>query len=85
RYICDWMSREINGQYVGPFGVDMMIIKTQSGLKVNPCVEINLRRTMGHVALSLSPTIREQQCLMNIGYDDNSYHMRIINDHELLY
>ena len=84
RYICDWMSREINGQYVGPFGVDMMIIKTHSGLKVNPCVEINLRRTMGHVALSLSPTTREQQCLMNIGYDGNSYHMRIINDHELL-
>lgn len=85
RFICDWMRCEINGRYVGPFGVDMMIIKTHNGLKVNPCVEINLRRTMGHVALSLSPSRSEQQCLMSICYNRASYHMRIINDHELLY
>lgn len=40
------------GKYCGPFGVDMMVCK--NGL-LHPCVEINLRRTMGHVALSLSP------------------------------
>lgn len=39
------------GTYVGPLGVDMMV--TSHG--VHPCVEINLRRTMGHVALSLTP------------------------------
>ena len=38
-------------KYSGPFGVDMMVCK---GGLLHPCVEINLRRTMGHVALSLS-------------------------------
>lgn len=85
RYICEWMSREVAGVYAGPFGVDMMIVKTDGGLSVNPCVEINLRRTMGHVALALSPSSRGQQCIMNIGYEGTSYHMRIMNDHELLY
>ncbi len=45
-------SSLFQGKYRGPFGVDMMVCK--NGL-LHPCVEINLRRTMGHVALSLSP------------------------------
>ncbi len=45
-----------SGKYCGPFGVDMMIVRENNTgkCKVHPCVEINLRRTMGHVALSLS-------------------------------
>ena len=43
------------GNYAGPFGIDMMIVKSPSGFLLHPCVEINLRRTMGHVALSLTP------------------------------
>lgn len=45
--------------YQGPFGVDMMVIASasvQSEVCANllhPCVELNLRRTMGHVALDL--------------------------------
>ena len=40
-------------KYKGPFGVDMMIVAHPSGgFLLDPCVEINLRRTMGHVALS---------------------------------
>lgn len=46
------MSSMFQGKYYGPFGVDMMVCK---GGLLHPCVEINLRRTMGHVALSLSP------------------------------
>ena len=43
--------------YCGPFGIDMMVV-AGSGAQpylLHPCVEINLRRTMGHVALSLTP------------------------------
>lgn len=44
------------GRYQGPFGVDMMVVgrEDQVGFLLHPCVEINLRRTMGHVALSLT-------------------------------
>lgn len=51
----------IGCQYTGPLGVDMMIVaKTDgNGFLIHPCVEINLRRTMGHVAIEMakaSPT-----------------------------
>lgn len=41
--------------YRGPLGVDMMLVRTSSGATaIHPCTEVNLRRTMGHVALQLS-------------------------------
>jgi len=52
--ICQELGRLYKGKYEGPFGIDMMIV-SQSDVKeflLHPCVEINLRRTMGHVALS---------------------------------
>ena len=48
------------GAYRGPFGIDMMVVNApdstvQAPGLLHPCVEINLRRTMGHVALAISP------------------------------
>ena len=62
--------------YVGPFGVDMMIVKN-SQLFLHPCVEINLRRTMGHVALSISPTDDDIRGVMRVIYDGNHYKLKI--------
>lgn len=61
-------------KYCGPFGIDMMVVasrpqKTGRGPEDNllhPCVEINLRRTMGHVALCLSPTEPSPMRVMRI-------------------
>ena len=42
------------GRYEGPLGVDLMIVRGPAGESLlHPCVEVNLRRTMGHVALAL--------------------------------
>ena len=43
------LSRWLRARYVGPLGVDLLITPTG----IHPCVEINLRRTMGHVAVTL--------------------------------
>ena len=71
------------GTYQGPFGIDMMIVRNNpqlstksSQLLLHPCVEINLRRTMGHVALSLSPADDDIQKVMRIDYTDN-YKLKI--------
>ena len=61
------------GGYVGPFGIDMMV--TKEGL--HPCVEINLRRTMGHVALAISPKDDDIQGVMRVIYDGNHYKLKI--------
>lgn len=67
--------------YRGPLGVDMMIVENQGNGKcpeggkylLHPCVEINVRRTMGHVALSLTPPTDDQLLTMSIAYDGSHY------------
>lgn len=78
----DCISHELGilycGRYQGPFGVDMMIVDVDgNGNNVlHPCVEINLRRTMGHVALALSQYTGMQQKLMHIELGNN-YKLKI--------
>ena len=68
--------------YVGPFGIDMMICAAvqlnDNGKMINdnrcllhPCVELNLRRTMGHVALSMTPTDDDIRKVMRIELTDH--------------
>ena len=40
--------------YAGPLGADMILYRTSTGsTSINPCVELNLRHTMGMVAAAL--------------------------------
>lgn len=77
------LADSISGAYVGPLGVDMMVTAGDCGAystlyHLNPCVEINLRRTMGHVALALSE--RGQRGVMGITYEDKSYNITLTNN-----
>lgn len=80
------LANQFKDKYVGPFGIDMMSIakEGEDGFWLHPCVELNLRRTMGHVALALTPTKFEARRLMNIYYADK-YRVRIqtVNDNLL--
>lgn len=40
--------------YEGPLGVDMLVYKSDNGLEIAPCIEVNLRYTMGFVAHSVA-------------------------------
>ena len=64
------------GDYRGPFGLDMMVVRGNGSFLLHPCVEINLRRTMGHVALSLSPDDDEILRVMQISYE-NRYKLSV--------
>ena len=65
--------------YEGPFGVDMMLVHdavASRRLLLHPCVELNLRRTMGHVALTLTTLCNptnddERQKVMRIELTDH--------------
>lgn len=72
------LSPILKDKYEGAFGVDMMVVSASGydGFLLHPCVEINFRMTMGHVALALSPSPFEPQRLMHIDYDGH-YHFRI--------
>lgn len=77
------MQYFIDGRYVGPFGIDLMIVAddTRKRFLIHPCVELNLRRTMGHVALALHNSVADPQRLMTIRYD-GKYHLRISTTNE---
>lgn len=72
------MEPELKDTYQGPFGIDMMICGSEKGCFVNPCIELNLRRTMGHVALDLGVREAQSPCLMRVEYDGNRYHLRVM-------
>ena len=65
--------------YEGPLGVDMMVVKnpdaTGQPYLLNPCVEINLRCTMGHAALAL--TNARVRGTMHIEYDGKNYKLKL--------
>jgi len=76
--ICMLASVNFRHFYQGPFGVDMMVVARDdcNGFMLHPCVEINLRRTMGHVALSLSNLVDGLPKVMQIGYN-NVYKLKL--------
>ena len=74
------MQPALRGVYNGPFGVDMMVCAKQPGSKdvfVNPCIELNLRRTMGHVALALSGHGEQPLRMMQVLFCGNRYRLII--------
>lgn len=75
--IIDIVEPALKGNYNGPFGVDMMIAAKDGQLELVSCVELNLRRTMGHVALELAK-ITKPQSLMRVDFDGNRYHLRVL-------
>lgn len=66
----------LGGVYRGPLGVDMMACAGKTPLR--PCIEVNLRRTMGRVAmdiysrtgmrgvLAFSPSVRDSDAVLSL-------------------
>ena len=49
---------DLTKYYEGPLGVDMLVYSDENNrLKINPCLEINVRSTMGQLALKLEKFI----------------------------
>lgn len=48
--LCQILTSYLKGAYEGAFGVDMMIYRDGPDYQLQPCVELNLRLTMGIVA-----------------------------------
>lgn len=67
------LSSAFRHKYAGPFGIDMMVARQDgsAAAALHPCVEINLRRTMGHAALALAAHCGPAPCHMEIDAKDN--------------
>ena len=70
------LSKRLGSSYRGPLGVDMMVVSVDNQLMVHPCVELNLRLTMGHVALALTRRLAVTPKIMSIVYTDK-YRLKV--------
>lgn len=52
--LCDILTRIVATHYNGPLGIDMMVYDDRGTMRIAPCVEMNLRMTMGAVAIPLA-------------------------------
>ena len=77
QHIIETLQPVLKSIYSGPFGVDMMIASKDGQLELVSCIELNLRRTMGHVALELAKIAKPQR-LMRVDFDGNRYHLRVL-------
>ncbi len=96
QHIIDVLQPVLKDIYSGPFGVDMMICSkdengeyaeaTKMGYGVVSCIELNLRRNMGHVAIDLAEHLKgsdsemkaNRSNIMRVEYDGNRYHLRVL-------
>lgn len=63
------------GTYEGPIGVDMMVVSVDGQYFLHPCVEINLRRTMGHVALGIAKRTHGDFSIMRVAFADGTHRL----------
>lgn len=75
-----YFSKGLFCRYKGLLGVDMMVVASDDGrgFLLHPCVEINVRRTMGHVAGSFKPSPTDPVQYMHIVHDVN-YRLKFDN------
>ncbi|MBR4572112.1 MAG: hypothetical protein IKO28_01660 [Prevotella sp.] len=77
--IKQFLASRLRGIYHGPFGVDMLVAKNNCELLLNPCIEINLRRTMGHVALALTERGHRGTMAVTYNKEKDKYELIINN------
>jgi len=68
--------------YCGNIGVDMLIYKSENQYKLNPCIEINMRKSMGYLALELQKKFLHPTSLGEFYIDYNSNSNEIYQKHE---
>lgn len=77
KHISQIMENKLCDIYQGPFGVDMMIVNVGGKAMLHPCVELNLRMTMGHVALNIQHHCPGERLNMFVGLENDKYRMRV--------
>lgn len=77
------LSEYYGSHYAGPLGVDMLIYAGSNNQPmIHPCLEINMRRTMGMLALNLSERYVSESSTGNFRMEFNSNEGAIYQFHQ---
>lgn len=76
------LTRVVTHKYVGPLGVDLMICRDfDQRFRIHPCVEVNLRMTMGFAAVRIGQWLApESSGRFVLDYSADS--KMLMNDHQ---
>ncbi|MCM1522021.1 MAG: hypothetical protein NC039_05145 [Muribaculaceae bacterium] len=82
--LVDALNRLIGKDYEGWLGVDMMVWRDIDGhLRLHPCIELNLRMTMGVVAMAVSERLDVRSPhLMAWHRGESDLHLTLLPSHE---
>lgn len=69
----------LRGHYVGVFGVDMLICRHEGEIKIHPCIEINLRRNMGILAIDVYRRLGENANAVLAGNPNHGFCAKVID------
>ena len=91
RTLTGMIQEKIAPHYSGIAGVDMLLYKSGSACRLHPCVEINLRKNMGYLAVRLAEKHLhpEAQGEFTVGYNREPQatvqkHLQLQKQHPLL-
>ena len=65
--------------YQGPMGVDMMVVEEDGCRKLHPCVEVNVRQTMGWAAIAVAKRTKGKFGTMRVECQDGHYNLCLEN------
>jgi len=81
-------KRKLHENYLGVFGLDCMLVLEGDEFKIHPCLEINLRYTMGYTAMQvekhLSPDSSGKFCIA-MNPDALDLHLSLSKSNKLQY
>jgi len=73
------LSSFLSGKYSGPVGVDMLVCHHQGKVMLHPCIEINLRRNMGILAIDIYNRLGENASAVLAGNPEHGFCARVEN------
>lgn len=74
------LAQHLYGRYHGCVGIDMLVCRHDDQIKLHPCVEINLRRNMGILALELYRHLSSRPYFLLSGSSSHGFCARLVNE-----
>jgi hypothetical protein len=73
-FLSEFIQEKIRPYYKGNVGIDMMIYRSRRDFYFHPCVEINLRKSMGYLSLRLHQNFLHQdsEAYFSVAYNSDA-------------
>jgi hypothetical protein len=82
--LLSFLKNKYTPYYTGCIGVDMLIYRSENEYKLHPCVEINMRKSMGYLAIRLFENYIQHDSQGEFQLEYNPDEKAVIQKHRML-